>query len=44
MIHTLEHPIAQMIQMASMVLDGVFELFRSCGWATWRPAPAGSRT
>ncbi|MCY4441932.1 MAG: amidohydrolase family protein, partial [Deltaproteobacteria bacterium] len=27
MIHTLEHPIAQMIQMASMVLDGVFELF-----------------
>ena len=27
MIHTLEHPIAQMIQLASMVLDGVFELF-----------------
>ena len=47
MIHTLEHPIAQMIQLASMVLDGVFELFpgrKSCGWAIWRPAPpAGPR-
>ena len=27
MIHTLEHPIAQMIQLTSMVLDGIFELF-----------------
>jgi uncharacterized protein len=27
MIHTLEHPIPQMIQLTSMVLDGVFELF-----------------
>jgi predicted TIM-barrel fold metal-dependent hydrolase len=27
MIHTLEHPIAQMIQLTSIVLDGVFDLF-----------------
>lgn len=27
MIHTLEHPIAQMIQLTSVVLDGVFDLF-----------------
>ena len=27
MIHTLEHPLAQMIQLTSMVLDGVFDLF-----------------
>jgi predicted TIM-barrel fold metal-dependent hydrolase len=27
MIHTLEHPLAQMIQLASVVLDGVFDLF-----------------
>jgi uncharacterized protein len=27
MIHTLEHPLAQMIQLTSVVLDGVFDLF-----------------
>lgn len=27
MIHTLEHPIPQMIQLTSMVLDGIFEVF-----------------
>jgi predicted TIM-barrel fold metal-dependent hydrolase len=27
MIHTLEHPIAQMIQLTSVVLDGVFDRF-----------------
>ncbi len=27
MIHTLEHPIAQMIQLTSVVLDGIFDLF-----------------
>lgn len=27
MIHTLEHPIAQMIQLTSVVLDAVFDLF-----------------
>jgi len=27
MIHTLEHPLAQMIQLTSIVLDGVFDLF-----------------
>jgi uncharacterized protein len=27
MIHTLEHPIAQMIQLTSVVLDGVFDIF-----------------
>lgn len=27
MIHTLEHPIAQMIQLTSIVLDGVFDRF-----------------
>ena len=27
MIHTLEHPIAQMIQLTSVVLDGVFDVF-----------------
>jgi len=27
MIHTLEHPIAQMIQLTSVVIDGVFDLF-----------------
>ena len=27
MIHTLEHPIPQMIQLTSMVLDGIFQLF-----------------
>jgi predicted TIM-barrel fold metal-dependent hydrolase len=27
MIHTLEHPIAQMIQLTSIVLDGVFDVF-----------------
>jgi uncharacterized protein len=27
MIHTLEHPLAQMIQLTSAVLDGVFDIF-----------------
>ena len=27
MIHTLEHPLAQMIQITSVVLDGVFDIF-----------------
>jgi uncharacterized protein len=27
MVHTLEHPIAQMIQLTSVVLDGVFDMF-----------------
>lgn len=41
MIHTLEHPIAQMIQVTSVVLDGVFDLFPKLRWGSWKPAPVG---